>query len=299
MSVLRRRGPGQQATQKGNMIVDYFEQQPTNSLADAARDLPNITKTVAQYHLKKRKFKAFKTKFLHTLEEGDRERRFEFCLWAQGNFLNAPNFLDNIIYTDEATFTTNGIQSSQNSRYWTTENPYHIVNCRRQYSQKINVFCGISGHRIFGPFFFRENLNGDRFLTFLQGDFDNTLDDIPLLERNHSYLQLDGAPIHGTRPVVEWLETHFPNKWIGRNSPVINWPPRSPDLTPVDFFLWGHLKNEVYRNRPRDINELCARITASCNNIDRQVLRNVSRNNRRRIEKCIELEGGLVEQGAI
>lgn len=133
----------------------------------------------------------------------------------------------------------------------------------------------------------------------MEGDFFNAIEEIPLLERANSYLQLDGAPIHGTRPVVAWLENHFPNKWIGRRSPVINWPPRSPDLTPADFFLWGHLKNEVYKTRAGDINELCARITAECNNIPRQVLINVAINNRRRIEKCIELEGGLVEKGPI
>jgi hypothetical protein len=34
------------------------------------------------------------------------------------------------------------------------------------------------------------------------------------------------------------------------------WPPRSPDLAPADFFLWGLLKNKVYKNTPRTIEQL-------------------------------------------
>lgn len=153
---MKKRGAGLHANETGNAVVEYFQQNPTNSLADASRDLHNVNKGKAFYHLKKHKLKPFKAKFLHTLEEGDRERRLEFCFWAQGNFLNDPEFLKNIIYTDESTFTTNGVVSSQNTRYWANENPHYVINCKRQYSQKVNVFCGISGKRIIGPFFFME-----------------------------------------------------------------------------------------------------------------------------------------------
>ena len=41
------------------------------------------------------------------------------------------------------------------------------------------------------------------------------------------------------------LNQHFANKRIGRRGPVA-WPVRSPDLNPLDFHLWGHLKSIVY-----------------------------------------------------
>jgi hypothetical protein len=46
------------------------------------------------------------------------------------------------------------------------------------------------------------------------------------------HFQQDGAPPH-------------PGRWIGRAAPL-PWPPRSPDLTPLDFFLWGFVKDRVY-----------------------------------------------------
>ncbi|EZA48610.1 hypothetical protein X777_13623, partial [Ooceraea biroi] len=44
------------------------------------------------------------------------------------------------------------------------------------------------------------------------------------------------------------LNESFPDRWTGRGG-RISWPARSPDLTPLDLFLWGHLKNEVFLTR--------------------------------------------------
>ena len=55
----------------------------------------------------------------------------------------------------------------------------------------------------------------------------------------------DGAPLHFSRVARQFLNQHFANKWIGRADPVAR-PARSPDLNPLDFHLWGHLKSIVY-----------------------------------------------------
>ena len=48
-----------------------------------------------------------------------------------------------------------------------------------------------------------------------------------------------------SRMARQFLNQHFANKWIGRGGPIA-WPARSPDLNPLDFYLWGHLKSIVY-----------------------------------------------------
>ena len=50
--------------------------------------------------------------------------------------------------------------------------------------------------------------------------------------------QQDGAPPHYLGEVREYLNTRFPGRWIGRAAPIA-WPPRSPNLTPLDFFFMG------------------------------------------------------------
>ncbi|PSN39835.1 hypothetical protein C0J52_19063, partial [Blattella germanica] len=50
--------------------------------------------------------------------------------------------------------------------------------------------------------------------------------------------------------------------WIGRRGPI-EFPPRSPDLTPMDFYLWGTVKDDVYRRKPGTLEELRLEITAA------------------------------------
>ena len=59
------------------------------------------------------------------------------------------------------------------------------------------------------------------------------------------YFQQDGAPAHYAVSVRKWLNEHFLDRWIGRRG-FVKWPVRSPDLTPLDFFLWRILKNQVF-----------------------------------------------------
>jgi hypothetical protein len=48
-------------------------------------------------------------------------------------------------------------------------------------------------------------------------------------------------------------------RWVGRNGPI-PWPLRSSDLTPLDFFLWGYVKNIVYQVKINDLQHLKIRI---------------------------------------
>ncbi|EFN64531.1 hypothetical protein EAG_07520, partial [Camponotus floridanus] len=58
-------------------------------------------------------------------------------------------------------------------------------------------------------------------------------------------LQQDGHPAYTSILARIILNQKFPGRWIGLHGPQ-EWPPRSPDLTPMDFFMWGFLKNKVY-----------------------------------------------------
>jgi hypothetical protein len=88
-----------------------------------------------------------------------------------------------------------------------------------------------------------------------------------LTEESEDFIfQQDGAPPHFHTAVRAHLNKHLPNRWIGRagqaDSSFMKWPPRSPDLTPCDFCLWGHIKDFVYvPPLPRDIDELKRRIS--------------------------------------
>ena len=67
------------------------------------------------------------------------------------------------------------------------------------------------------------------------------------------------------------LNDNFPGRCIGRGGPI-PWPPRSPDPTPLNFFLWGFVKDNVYRRRVSNIDDLKARITTAIASVDAEVL---------------------------
>ena len=89
-----------------------------------------------------------------------------------------------------------------------------------------------------------------------------------------THFQQDGAPPYYHRDVRSFLDEILPNRWIGRRS-FAEYPPRSLDLTPLDFFLWGYLKDKVYAMRPGTVAELRATIERECTQMLRELFRAV------------------------
>ncbi|KAJ8934422.1 hypothetical protein NQ318_015450 [Aromia moschata] len=165
----------------------------------------------------------------HTLEEGDEAKRLDFCLEMGNRVLNDVGFHKRILFSDESTFSTNGIVSSQHCLYWSETNPHFTISCRRQYFKKVN------------------------------------------------------------------FNSEFNEHWIGRDGPIL-WPPRSPDLTILDFYLWGRLKQIVYREPlENDEEQLKTRIQNAVKSLSIEEIRNSFNEFRARIEICAVKGGTLFE----
>lgn len=101
------------------------------------------------------------------------------------------DFLERLIFCDEATFHISGKVSRHNVRIWGTEQSHAQIEHQRD-SPKVIVFCAVSREKVHGPFFFTEaTVTGDSFLDMLE----NWL--LPQLNTNYDdyILQLDGAPL--------------------------------------------------------------------------------------------------------
>ncbi|KFM67718.1 hypothetical protein X975_00548, partial [Stegodyphus mimosarum] len=97
--------------------------------------------------------------------------------------------------------------------------------------------------RVIGPFFFTEKtVSSVIYLDMLENFVFPQLEEL----QPHVFLQQDGAPPHWGTIIRSSLNDHFTGRWIGQGGPI-PWPPRSPDITPLDFFLWGFAKDNVYR----------------------------------------------------
>ena len=72
------------------------------------------------------------------------------------------------------------------------------------------------------------------------------------------------------------------------------WPPRSPDLTASDFWPWGYLKDKVYVNKPRTIQELKSNIRQEILSVPPQMLKSVMENSLKRAQVCEAENGGYL-----
>ena len=70
------------------------------------------------------------------------------------------------------------------------------------------------------------------------------------------------------------------------------WPARSPDLSPLDYFLWVYVKENVFKRQPADIEILKEIVQEVVSSIDQDVLRAVMANFEKQINLCIEQQGG-------
>lgn len=135
-----------------------------------------------------------------------------------------------------------------------------------------------------GANFFNQTVNTAEYrLIFME--FVEQLDDVEL---SQGYFQQDGATCHTSNESMELIASFFDDRIISRNL----WPPRSPDLTTPDFFLWGYLKDRVYATRPQTLDDLKHNITQEIQAIDNRVLQRVASNMERRVELCLMQDGG-------
>ncbi|CAH2003858.1 unnamed protein product [Acanthoscelides obtectus] len=162
-------------------------------------------------------------------------------------------------------------------------------------TRKLETVCGVSRRTVqrilkahsFHPYKIHlvQELNEDDFDRRLQFCEDmNAIDPalIAIIENqndrryiaNRLMFQQDGAPPHYALRVRQYLDQTFPDRWICRRG-AIEWPSRSPDLSPLDFFMWSHLKSKIYATQPTSLEDLRQRIVNECLQVTPQVLQNV------------------------
>ncbi|KAJ8955971.1 hypothetical protein NQ317_004057 [Molorchus minor] len=142
-------------------------------------------------------------------------------------------------------------------------------------SPSTRVWCGIINNKIIGPIFFNGNLN-----------------DLPLGIIRNIVWQEDGAPSHNVMNVCIYLDEHY-EEWIGKYG-TIRWPPKSPDLTLLDTFLWSYLKNKIYDEDNLTLDIIRERINQRIRylNNNPHILQHVIQNLIKRYRLCIAQNGG-------
>ena len=159
---------------------------------------------------------------------GDRERRVSMAESLLEMMNQNDDFLERIIWTDEAKFELSGAVNSHNTIYWSQSNPHRVRETRRVDQRGIMVWAGIHANGIIGPYEIEGSLTGQKYHDMLENQI------LPNVDTSTHWWMQNGAPVPGARNVKDLLRQYFGDRVI-----ALNWTPEwasySPDLTPCDF----------------------------------------------------------------
>ena len=132
----------------------------------------------------------------HQLKATDYGKRFDFVHWYLSRPADTPNYF---ICSDEAYFYLTESTNKQNNRMWLGSRPDNRIEAPL-HDSKIHVWCAISANRIFGPYYFDETVNKERYLDMLQSFFWPKI--LKTQDRHKYYFQQNGVTAH-TANVVQ------------------------------------------------------------------------------------------------
>ncbi|GFW15922.1 uncharacterized protein TNCV_4431951 [Trichonephila clavipes] len=197
----------------------------------------------------------FKLQSCDELLSADTAQKEAFVKWAFSKIEQDPTWDFNILWTDEAHFSLHGDVNNHKCRIWATSNPREYTQ-KPLHSPKVTAaWCDFTGSFIIRPFFFETQC-----------------------------------------PVNRWItETTFGEDRIVRRLCRCPWPPRSPDLTPTDFWLWGYLKSRAYLSSTSSLSELKDAIRSEVSSIHPDMLHSAVAGFVTRLECLLPSGGGHVE----
>ncbi|KAJ4426740.1 hypothetical protein ANN_26539 [Periplaneta americana] len=183
----------------------------------------NVPHTTVWRLLKEYQLYPYHLQRVQALSPADYPARVRFCQWFLQQCGVNPNFPALLLFTDEAQFTRDGIRNFHNQHVWAYENPLVTVPSHHQVRFSLNMWAGIIGDRLVGPYVLVNRLTGQAYTNFLENTIPHVLEDTPLINRQHIHFLQDGAPAHFSRTARRYLDRRFPDRWIGRGGPI-SWP---------------------------------------------------------------------------
>jgi len=272
-STLRLRGSGRPKTARTpeNLIrvSEAIVQSPTRSARKHSIALGISNRSVRRILHQDLFFHPYKIMIVQELIPLDYENRMN----CSQEMLNRIHVRSTFFSSDEAHFHLSGAVNKQNFRYWAENNPRQIHE-RPLHSPKVTVWCAISKFGVIGPYFFEPQLE-ELMEEINMGDI---------------WFQQDGATAHTARVSMTKLRQMFPTHLVFLRGDL-RWPARSPDLSICDFFLWGYLKEKVFKHRPHTLEELKDRIREEIGAIPVEMCQNAAENFRNRLHQCIAAGG--------
>ena len=275
-------------------VEEFFTNNPKSHISDAVTELQLSHTSIWRCLRLQLKWKPYKPLRVNMLSEQNKRDRVEFCQWflAQGE-----DFAERVLWSDEKWFVLHPAPNTQNDIIWAPWHPEEEVECRRQGDSKVMAWCGMVDGRMLQVRWMVDeagrpaSVNGDRYQALLQ----EVWPEVRFLSNLREYWAMqDGATSHTTAVNLAFLLDKFRGRVISRRSEHF-WPPYSPDLNPLDFFVWGYLEAQVKRIKPTSVEELRAAVEDVARTVPEEMIRDAAKNVIKRCKACIAASGGHFE----
>jgi hypothetical protein len=162
---------------------------------------------------------------------------------------------------------------------WCNKNINDDSDVTYKHSLKINAWGAITAEGQYGFHTFRENMNADKYVSILAGNF------MPYYDKEMLF-QFDNDPKHKSRKAKSFIERN--------NINTVNFPPYSPDLNPIEN-VWSLIKRKLYKSRYNTIEEFNQDIINEWNSVSLEVIKAIVGSMRKRLELVIKNNGNHID----
>ena len=262
----------------------------SKSIADISIEVEASQTTIWKILRKKLCLYPYKPHLVVPLTEAHKANRVEFSHWIKSK---PPGFPNLVIFSDEKIFTLKQIPNRQNERHWAPVDPCVEEECRYQGGESVMCWaCLVDGKVLLHWFDQGQSVNQHVYLDMLKSKLWPFVS--PHATRKGYWFQQDGAKAHTAVSVRSRLTQKFNERVISHFMDRI-WPPRSPDLSPLDFWFWSVCLQELRRNPPRTIDQLKATVESFAASLTAEEISKAVNDILPRAEACILAEGGSFE----
>ncbi|KAL4494420.1 hypothetical protein ABPG72_019830 [Tetrahymena utriculariae] len=278
--------------EKKQEVIQNFIQNPMTSQRKVAK-LTQISQKSVGNILKQENLYPWKLRLVQEITESDTFKRLEFCEKILGIQEMESKFIQNIVFSDEASFGLDGSVNLHNAYYYSYNNPHQTIS-KSMKSPAITYWAMLSYNDGLVNYVYCENtVNTAIYCDILNETV------VPYFKKKGNeqlFFQQDGAPPHFSNDARNILNTQLQYRWIGRGGPI-EWPPRSPDLSINDFWLWGYVRQLLYEHpKPTNQEELINKVNTILDDIKTEMVRCAYENFYKRLTTCIEQDGDQFQQ---
>lgn len=272
-------------------VQQKVDQDPSKSIRSLARELGVANATIHRTVHEDLRYGSYALKTGHFMNDATKQKRLEKAKKLLIRLKHPEEAKMLKFFSDEKNFDQDQKVNRRNDR-WLCKSPDEVPRVMHTKFPSTVMVLGVvsSEGDVMPPFFFQRGLrvNASEYIKVLEDTVKPWMDGVA---NGRPYVfQQDSAPAHKARATQNWLADNVPYHW----SPEL-WPPSSPDLNPLDYYVWGVVERETNARPHNTIQSVKDTVYDVMTNMSRAHLVKACERFRPRIEAVIAAEGGFIE----